>query len=489
MKIYLINPKYNTPTYFGSEVLNEMELSPITWIADLALPTVAGLIPSDVEVELCDENLTDIDFNKEAIIFITGKNEQIPRMREIAQEFKARGQWIVIGGVAATLNPELLRDVADILVKGELESIADELIEDLKAWDWKYTYEGQHTCFVNSKVPRWDLYPCEYALMGSIQTSRGCNFNCDFCQVAVYAGKQRHKPIDKVIDELEVLYENGFRYIFICDDNFTADKEHARKLLQGIIKWQQWNSEPVFFLTQVSLDVTKDTELVSLMAEAGIISVFVGIETNNKEALISANKNHNVVLDEATACKTFLESGIVPMSGIIFGFDSDTPYRGLELLNFLQNVPIPIYTVWALLAPKGTQLYQRLLRETRVEDRQIMMAPWDSNVIPAKMSVSDFRDTTKLIIESLYRSDNFHQRLKKTFDILKPSPRLKDIKNKNLTTQTAIAILRRLQHIDYELYTKVIKMLMDNVDLSPYLLSIMMLYIQIDYMINNVKEL
>jgi len=484
MKIYLISPRYDVPAYFGSEVLRDLMLEPVNYIAELTLPTIASLIPSDIEVEICDENLTEVDFDIDAIIFITGKNDQIHRMKEISGEFRKRYKTVVMGGALATLNPHLLRDYCDVLVTGELESIVNDLINDLKGKVCRTEYRGRHCNFDEPVTPRWDLYPCDRALMGSVQTSRGCKYSCDFCQVAHYSGKPRCKRAKQVIEELEVLYKNGFRYVFISDDNFNTNRDHTMNLLKEIECWNV-KEEPMFFLTQISIDTASDRELLKMCARAGIISVFVGIETNNEENLADIHKLHNIGLNIKEQVETFLEEGIVVMSGIMFGFDEDNTDSAFKLKQFLQSLPIPIYTVWSVVALEGTRLHDRLLMENRIEDRQIMNTPWDSNIIPKHMSISEFATATKGIITSLYSEHRFEERLIKASEILKPNSRFIDIKNKELASKTIVAILREIRSTNRELYDCVIKLIMDKGNIAPYLLSIMMLYMQIQYLIEN----
>ena len=205
--IYLVNPAPDFPSYFNTEVLEDKLGRPTANAVALALPTVAAMIPGDFEVTLCDECVKPVDFDFPAdFVGITGMVSQWKRMREIAQEFRSRGKVVLIGGPHASLRPEVVRPHCDILVRGEIEDIAARLFQDLINGSWRSEYVGTSPDLANSPVPRLDLYPNERTLTGAIQTSRGCPFRCEFCDVIQYQGrKQRHKPIPQILVELDQL--------------------------------------------------------------------------------------------------------------------------------------------------------------------------------------------------------------------------------------------------------------------------------------------
>jgi radical SAM superfamily enzyme YgiQ (UPF0313 family) len=205
--LYLINPLADFPSYFSAEVFGAWGFAPATSMADLAIATVAALAPSDFVVRLCDENISPIDFGVDAdFIGITGKVSQWGRMRSIAAEFRRRGKTVIIGGPYASLSPDAVRPHCDVLVRGEIEDIAAQFFADLRSGSWRTEYVGTKVDLRNSPIPRWDLYPNDRAVMGTIQTSRGCPFECEFCDVIEYVGrKQRHKPVDLVLRELDAL--------------------------------------------------------------------------------------------------------------------------------------------------------------------------------------------------------------------------------------------------------------------------------------------
>jgi radical SAM superfamily enzyme YgiQ (UPF0313 family) len=182
--IYLITPVADFPSYFSSEVFAARGLQPAISFADLAITTVAAFAPDDFSVTLCDELVSAIDFDTDAdFVGITGKISQWGRMRSIAGEFRRRGRTVIIGGPYASLSPDVVRPHCDILIRGEIEEIAAEIFADLRSGTWKDEYVGTRPDLRTSPLPRWNLYPNDRAQLGTLQTSRGCPFDCEFCDV------------------------------------------------------------------------------------------------------------------------------------------------------------------------------------------------------------------------------------------------------------------------------------------------------------------
>ncbi len=197
--LYLINPCPASPSYFGAESFARWGYDPAQAIADLATVTVAALAPSDWQVTVCEEHVEPIDFDTDAdFIGITGKVIQGQRMNEVADEFRRRGKTVLIGGPHASLSPEAVRGHCDVLVIGELEAIAEDFFADLEQGTWQAEYTAEKPDLETSPLPRFDLYPNSRILSGCLQTSRGCPFECEFCDVIQYLGrKQRHKSVDQ----------------------------------------------------------------------------------------------------------------------------------------------------------------------------------------------------------------------------------------------------------------------------------------------------
>ncbi len=424
--LYLINPRADVATYFGGEAFEAHGFAPAVWLADLALPTVAAMVPRDFHVSLCDEHVQAVDLESPAeVIGITGKINQERRMIELAREFRRRGKLVLMGGCYASLSPERLRGECDILVRGEIENLAEKLFADLRAGEWQREYFGDRPDLSVSPLPRWDLYPNDRAMSGTVQTSRGCPFECEFCDVIQYLGrKQRHKPPALVIAELEVLYGLGYRSVFLADDNFTVYRARAKELLAALARWNDARMDGrVSFSTQVSIDCARDEELLRQCAEAGLGYAFVGIETPNEASLKETKKRQNVGVDLVECVERLLAHGMIVTAGMIMGFDSDTTEIFERQVAFAMSSPIPIFTAAPLSAPMATPLYARLEGEMRlVEERREAAGavPWITNIVPKQMTAEELGLGVRWLCNRLYRPDLFAERVLRFVDCFRP---------------------------------------------------------------------
>jgi radical SAM superfamily enzyme YgiQ (UPF0313 family) len=413
VRLYLVNPRSDFPTYFSAEVLAGSGLRPGAVMADLALPTLAAMAPPDFDVRLCDENAAAIDFDGAAdCVGITGKINQRQRMIAVAREFRRRGRTVIIGGPCASLSPESLRGECDALVRGEIEDIHETLFADLRRRRLRAEYVGDRPDLARSPVPRWDLYANGQALLGALQTSRGCPFECEFCDVIQYLGRtQRHKPIAAVLAELDALYRAGYRAVFLADDNFTVFRRRAKELLAAIGRWQAGRGMEL--ITQVSIDAARDDELLRMCAAAGISQVFIGIETPSDESLRETRKRQNLRVDLVAETRRFVEHGIAVIGGMIVGFDADGPDIFERQRAFAAATPIPIFTIGALVAPEATPLHERMVREARLRrgGADVQAVPWASNIVPKGMSSGELEAGLRRLCNDVYRPDAFGERM------------------------------------------------------------------------------
>jgi radical SAM superfamily enzyme YgiQ (UPF0313 family) len=429
--LYLINPRAKGGSYFGAEVFARYGFPHSQGIADLAAVTIAALAPSGWNVSICDEHISSIDFDHKAnFIGITGKVTQAGRMLEVAAEFRRRGKTVLMGGPCASLSPELFRGHCDILVTGELETIAAEFFADLESGNWKPEYAAGRADLATSPMPRWDLYPTERALSGCVQTSRGCPFECEFCDVIQYLGRQqRIKPIPQILAELDVLYQYGFRTVFLADDNFTVYRRQAKEILSALCDWNRGRpAGPVAFNTQVSIDAARDPELLQMLSTGGMRNVFIGIETPNQESLKETRKRQNVGIDLLKQVSAFVEQGISVTGGMIVGFDHDGPDIFTRQFEFAMASPIPIFSLGALVAPAATPLYERMQRAGRLVPggTEAAASPWDTNIIPARMTREQLLQGLRWLCRELYKPANFGRRVLQMIDSFPLSPPVAD---------------------------------------------------------------
>ncbi|WP_449235533.1 radical SAM protein [Azospirillum doebereinerae] len=419
MKIHIINPAVDRPSYHSAEVYAAWGLEGRTSVADLATATVAAFVPQGWDIRLTDETITPIDPEADVddcdVVAITGKVSQRARMFALAEAYRRRGALVVIGGPYASLSPDDVRPHADVLVTGEIEDIAAGLFADLAAGTWRDRYEGGRPDLRGSPVPRWDLYPNHGANLGALQTSRGCPFQCDFCDVIQYLGRrQRHKDPDQVIAELEVLYRHGYRRILLADDNFTAYRRHAHAVLAALRVWNEAHAaDPVQFMTQVSVDLARDPELMAACKAARLDTVFIGIETVNEDSLRDSGKRQNLHQGASDALAIILSHGIAVYAGIIVGFDADKPDIFARLADFFHDSPVPMLSIGALVAPNGTPLHDRMKAEGRLtgEDWQSAASPFATNIRPIGMSQRELLVGVSRLCAEVYAPAAFERRM------------------------------------------------------------------------------
>ena len=494
--LYLINPKPDFPTYFAADYFAAAGLPSVAQIADLAIPSLAAMAQPYLDVTLCDELIHDVDTRADwDVVGITGKISQVGGMIRWAKHFRDAGKVVVIGGSLATLSPEVLRPHCDVLVKGEIEEIAPQLFSDLASGRFQSEYEGGRPDMGACSIPRWDLYPNERALIGPLQTSRGCPFHCEFCDVIQYVGrKQRHKPVPLVLAELDELYRHGYRAVFLADDNFTVYRARARELLQAIRDWNLRRAEPVRFFTQLSIDIATDSEMLKLCAEAGLTTVFIGIETPNEDSLRETGKVQNLRTNLVDSVAEFFAHGIAVIGGMIVGFDADTQHTFQTQLDFAQSANIPCFTVGALVAPAATPLRTRLQKDGRIRaGSEAAATPWSTNIVHPTMSGEELIGGLRWLVNRLYSPEAFGDRVQRFVEMLQPcvprqlqnAPPRRSGRDIELDLYDLIGELRHAGPAEANLWSRIMSVLSHKPDAAPYVFGSLANYLQIRHMLNE----
>lgn len=414
--IYLINPREQYPAYDGTDALHAWGISDRIAMADLTMPTIAAFVPSTWKITICDERVDPVDLDTAAeVVGLTGKISQRLRCMELATEFRRRGKLVVLGGPYASLCPEDMRGYADIMVRGEIEDIAAGLFSDIERGEWRSEYIGGKPDLSNSPIPRWDLTRKGVALYGQVQTSRGCPFECEFCDVIQYLGrKQRWKDPEQVVRELDVLYTRGFRGVFFADDNLTVMRRRARALLDRLKEWNDSRrAGRVAFSTQVSIDISRDPAMLQLAREAGFTSVFIGVETSNEESLTETMKRQNLRVDLVKEVSKVVEAGMLVTCGIMVGFDHDDVTIFERQAEFIGRLPTPLMQINVLSAPRSTPLYDRLAAEGRIvgDEREASASLLHTNVRPRLMTQDQLRAGAKWLVNNVYSPAAFAARV------------------------------------------------------------------------------
>jgi radical SAM superfamily enzyme YgiQ (UPF0313 family) len=416
-RICLINPRFPTSFWGFNHALplfGKKSNMPV-----LALPTLAGLTPPGHEVVLIDEGVEDIDFDEVAkfdIVGLTGMTVQRDRMVEILRELKARGVFTVVGGPWVTVAEgwEKFNGLIDVIFAGEAEETWPRFLEDWQARCWKLRYEqAEKTDMTRVPLPRFDLVKFDRYLMGCVQTSRGCPYQCEFCDIIVIFGrKPRVKTPQQVVAEVEAQYREGVRMIFLVDDNFIGNKKSAKVILRALIDWQRKRGYPVAFTTEASLDLAEDDELMRLMTEAGLVSVFVGIESPDEEALKETKKYQNVRGSLLERVHRIQAAGLEVFAGMIVGFDSDDAGVFDRQFDFLDRARIPVVMSGMLSAIPKTPLYARLEKEGRLDNDAADDPRIATNVIPRQMTREQMRDGWVALMQRLYDPEAYFARLR-----------------------------------------------------------------------------
>ena len=416
MNVLLIYPEF--PDTFWSFTYALRFIRKKAAFPPLGLLTVATMLPDEFNRRLVDVNvddLTDDDLSWADLAFIGGMAIQRNSAQQIITRCKAAGLKVIAGGPLFTAEPDVFEDV-DHLVLDEAELTLPPFLEDLKSGYLKKIYRASGFCHLdNTPFPSWELINMKRYASMSIQFSRGCPFNCDFCNVtALFGHKPRLKSAQQVIAELDRLYDRGWRGdIFFVDDNFIGNKRYLKtRLLPALIEWRQEKKGCIFF-TEASINLADDAELMELMVRAGFDSVFIGIESPNDDSLTECqkvqNKNRNLMND----VKILQRAGLQVQGGFIVGFDSDTPSTFQQLIDFIQKSGIVTAMVGLLQAPPGTKLFERLKKERRLLGNIISGDNVDgtTNINP-KMGIDQLMNGYRLIMAHIYSPRHYYRRVK-----------------------------------------------------------------------------
>ena len=414
LRVLLVWPRFPSSfwSFDGIRDLVPME----TEQPPLGLLTVAALCPKSWTLRLIDrsfEDLLDADILCADLVMVSGMRVQKDDIREILLRARALGKRTIIGGPFASSEPELLLRLADHVVVGEPDEVFAEIASDLERGLAKRLYVVKEKPDVSkTPLPRFDLLKmAKYGSM-AIQFSRGCPFQCEFCDIiTIYGRKPRTKRPAQVIAELDALFELGWRdQVFIVDDNFIGNHKLALELSLELQKWQNRRGYPIFFYTEASIDLAQKPQLIDAMVKANFFFVFIGIESPSPESLKEAKKFQNLRRDPLE-CVHFIQSqGLWVTAGFIFGFDSDTEDIFEQQRDFIERAAIPWAMAGFLIAPPTTPLYDRMLKEGRL----LMDPPTTSNFdppnfktfLPLPVLVKGFKET----LSSLYAPSAFYDR-------------------------------------------------------------------------------
>ncbi len=414
------------PSFWGFEGV--LEMVPEQSVAPpLGLITVAALCPATWKVRLVDrafEELRDEDLLWADLVMVGAMRAQ--RVDALATLARARslGRRTFIGGPWASSEPEMVLSEADHVLAGEAEEVFAEIAAALEQGTARSLYRvSEKPDVTRSPVPRFELLHLDKYTSMQVQFSRGCPFQCEFCDIiTIYGRRPRTKTSAQVIEELDTLRRLGWRSeVFIVDDNFIGNSRLALQLACDLTAWQKRHGYPFSFYTEASIDLADRPELLAAMVAANFMYVFIGIETPSLEALKASRKFQNLRADNVQQIRVIQQSGLWVMGGFIVGFDSDDETIFERQMEFIQRTAIPWAMVGFLQAPPTTALFDRLKREGRlIEDSEAVTnfsPPNFRTVIPLRVLLRGLSD----LLTGLYEPESFFKRALRSLEAWRPS--------------------------------------------------------------------
>jgi radical SAM superfamily enzyme YgiQ (UPF0313 family) len=414
MNILLVSPK--SPDTFWSYKYALRFISKRAAFPPLGLLTVAGMLPSSWNLKLVDLNvssLRDWHIRWADYVMISGMIVHKDSVREIVTRCKSLGRTLIGGGPLFTTGHEEFGSELHYVL-GEAENVMPDLVTDMRVGRLRPHYQSAKRPDISrTPIPRWDLINTRYYAALSLQFSRGCPYNCEFCDIIIMNGRQpRTKSTPQMLTELDAIQATGWKgSVFVVDDNFIGNKTRAKDLLRAMIDWRQRTNSRIQFLTEASVNLADDAQLLQLMSRAGFKRVFLGIETPVNSSLVECKKVQNSRRNLGQSVQIIQRAGLEVMGGFIVGFDNDPRDIFQRQFDFIQQTGIVTAMVGLLSALPQTQLYNRLMKEGR------MKAASSGNNTQALLNFDPVLDRNFLLsgyrrlMQTLYEPKSYYQRI------------------------------------------------------------------------------
>ena len=442
MNILLVYPQY--PDTFWSfrhalKFISKKAVNP-----PLGLITISAMLPAEWQKKLIDLNIESLK-KKDVLwadyVFISAMNVQLGSAKKVIEMCKLLNKKIVCGGPLFTEEPDNFKMV-DHLVLNEAELTLPEFLNDLKNGNPKWIYQSEGFAnLAETPLPDYSLVKASKYNTMNLQLTRGCPFNCEFCDITVLFGhKVRIKSTEQILNELEAIYNIGWRKnVFFVDDNFIGNKKILKnELLPAIIGWMESKNHPFRFSTEASINLSDDDVLMQMMTKAGFSTVFIGIETTELASLVECGKMQNTNRDLIQSVHKIQDYGLEVNGGFILGFDNDSPSIFQKQIEFIRESGIISAMVGLLNAPKKTQLYKRLKQEGRIlSETTGDNTDFSLNFLP-KMDKKILLDGYKEVINGIYSGKEYYLRVLVFIKRFTPNQNNKA----NLTVSHLVAFIR-----------------------------------------------
>jgi radical SAM superfamily enzyme YgiQ (UPF0313 family) len=428
MRVLLLYPQ--TPETFWSFKHVLRFVSKRASLPPLGLLTLAGLLPKEWEIKLVDLNvepLSDQDLRWAEYVMISAMIVQKDGVRRLVQRCQQCNKTVIAGGPLFFTEHAAFPEIQHFVL-GEAENVMPQLVADMLKGTLQPTYSSpERPDVTESPIPRWDLLQLRQYVTMAVQFSRGCPFDCEFCDIPVLSGRvPRTKRPSQLVAELEQLRLHGWRdMVFVVDDNFIGNKKQTKALLREIIDWRTRTKAGMGFLTEASANLADDPEMCELMVRAGFKKVFIGIETPSAQSLEECRKLQNCQRNLVDTIQILQRAGLEVMGGFIIGFDHDEKDIFKRQFEFIQRSGVVTAMVGLLNALPDTRLYRRLRKEGRLD------ADTTGNNTEAKMNFRPKLDREFLtngyrdLMKRLYEPRHYYQRIRTFLASQKPAgPRL-----------------------------------------------------------------
>ncbi|HBR16907.1 MAG TPA: B12-binding domain-containing radical SAM protein [Deltaproteobacteria bacterium] len=428
----------------------------------LAIPTLAALTPSDIEVKVTDENIEPIDFDAPTdLVGISVRTMFAKRAYEIASKFRKRGVKVVLGGIHTSMVPDEACQYADSIVVGEAEGVWQELLQDFKDNRLQKVYKRTlHPDLTQCPMPNRSLLKNNKYLLHIVQTTKGCPFFCEFCSVHAFDGtKIRHRSLEQVITDIKETQKDGImgrkKAIFFADDNIVADRKYAKAFFKEL------TSHGVSWSCQASINVSRDDEILDLMAKSGCGGILIGFESIAEDNLRQMNKKINLTQNFSEAIQKIHSHGMLVQGSFIVGHDNDTKESFKKLAEFINNNNV-LFALISILTPfPGTALFKRLEKDGRILNTD--WERYDSKTVvfkPKNITPLELKKGLMHVYREVYSFKSIYRKLKYFWerDFWKEQNRRNPIKFK-YRILFALRLLTYLPTIDFERIKFIFKIL------------------------------
>ena len=402
--------------------------------APLGMITVAALLPGEWPVRLVDRNIEELydhDLDWADMVMIGNMMPQQADAKRVIALAHARNKPVVLGGPDVSCSPELFEEV-EFRLLGEVEDIITDFLAAWHRGDKRGMFTAKTFPDIHkSPVPRFDLLKFQHYMHVGVQYSRGCPFNCEFCNVIELNGRTpRLKTTEQVLGELDALHALGYRgHVDVVDDNFIGNPKTVRPFLEALGDWNEGKGRPFAFSAEASLNLADSDETLALMRHAGFFAIFTGIETPDPQTLVSVNKKQNTGRDLAESIHKIYRAGIFVNGGFIIGFDEEKGSVAEAMIDCIEDMAIPVAMVGLLYALPNTQLSRRLQMEGRLHPETRVVGGEDvacqctaglnyETLRPRADILEDYR----AVLKSIYHPVNFFGRVRRAARLLDPRP-------------------------------------------------------------------